>query len=69
MTQQIGQYRILGEIGSGGMGWPSRTMVTRLMTTGVMGLSLVLRSTRAMEATSRAECSSQSPKMVCLPLS
>ena len=34
------------------MGWPSRTMVTRLMTTGVMGLSLALRSTRAMEATS-----------------
>ena len=38
--------------GSGGMGWPSRTMVMRLMTTGVVGLSLALRSTRAMEATS-----------------
>ena len=28
-----------GTAGKGGMGWPSRTMVTRLMTTGVRGLS------------------------------
>src|SRR6202011_516157 len=58
-----------GVAGKGGMGCPSRTMVTRLMTTGVRGLSLELRSTRAMEATSRAEWASQSPKMVCFPLS
>src|SRR3979490_650588 len=58
-----------GAAGGGGIGWPSRTMVTRLMSTGVRGLSLELRSTRAMEATSRTECASQSPKMVCLPFS
>src|ERR1700716_262903 len=58
-----------GVAGRGGMGWPSRTMVTRLMSTGVRGLSLELRSTRAMEATSRMEWASQRPKMVCFPLS
>src|SRR5438045_6187967 len=58
-----------GAAGRGGIGWPSRTMVTRLMTTGVRGLSLELRSTRAMEDTSRMEWASQTPKMVCLPLS
>src|SRR3979490_104576 len=57
-----------GAAGKGGMGWPSRTIVTRLMSTGVRGLSLELRSTRAMDATSRMECASQRPKMVCLPL-
>ncbi len=55
--------------GSGGMGWPSRTMVMRLMVTGVRGLSSALRSTRAMEATSSTEWASHWPKMVCLPLS
>src|SRR5665213_1934688 len=52
----------VGEAGGGGMGWPSRTMVTWLMVTGVRGLSRPSRSTRAMEATSRTECASHWPK-------
>ena len=51
----VGTACVAGAAGRGGIAWPSRTIVTRLMTTGVAGLSLESRSTRAMEATSNAE--------------
>src|ERR1035438_921665 len=60
---------VVAAAGSGGIGWPLRTMVTRLMRTGVSGLSSLLRWTRAIDATSRTEWASHWPKMVYLPLS
>src|SRR5258708_546541 len=60
---------VAGAAGSGGVGCPSRTIVMRLITTGVTGLSSALRSTCVMEATRRTLWASHWPKMVCLPLS
>src|ERR1700739_514110 len=50
--------------GGGGTGWPSGIIVTFLSTTGVRGLSLRSRSTRAMLLTTSTLASSHWPRMV-----
>jgi hypothetical protein len=47
-----------GAVGSGGNGWPSGTIVTLLIRTGVTGLSFAFFSTRAIDCTTSTECGS-----------